>query len=241
VPELAGVVDAGNTAVIGYSMGGYGALILGGAGVTEAAVALDYAPPQRLLAEHLAGSAAHTALPDPRVKAIIAIGPWGRNTGFWDAGGLAGVKTPLMLMAGSVDDVSQYPAIRQIFDETTGTTRHLLTFTNANHNAAAPIPAPLEGWKVSETLGWAPFDHYADPVWDSLRMNNIAQHFATAFLDLHLKGMADSADYLDLVPDAAEGVWSVSEDGTEQADHSYWKGFQNRTAVGLLFETKAAQ
>jgi L-alanine-DL-glutamate epimerase-like enolase superfamily enzyme len=25
-------------------------------------------------------------------------------------------------------------------------------------------------------LGWAPFDHYADPVCDTVRMNNIAQH-----------------------------------------------------------------
>ncbi len=44
---------------------------------------------------------------------------------------------------------------------------------NANHNAAAPIPAPVEGYAVNESLGWAPFEHYADPVWDTVRMNNI--------------------------------------------------------------------
>jgi predicted dienelactone hydrolase len=236
-PELAGVIDASRTAVVGYSMGGYGALILAGGGVTAAAVDLSYAPPRQLLAAHRAGSESLAALVDERVRAVIAIGPWGRNAGFWDAGGLAGIGKPLMLMAGSADDISRYDAIRQIFEETTGTTRHLLTFENANHNAAAPIPAPANSVAVSEKLGWAPFDHYADPVWDTLRMNNIAQHFATAFLDLHLKGIAERAGYLDLVPVASDGVWSVAEDGSRKPDHSYWAGFARRTAVGLRFET----
>ena len=47
-------------------------------------------------------------------------------------------------------------------------------------------------------------------------MNNIAQHFVTAFLGKHLKGDASMADYLDLVEDAASGVYAKNEDGTEQ-------------------------
>jgi predicted dienelactone hydrolase len=234
---LGAVIDASQTAVVGYSMGGYGALIFAGAGVTEAAPSFSYAPPQRLLERNMAGSATHADLVDERVRAVVAFAPWGRNTDFWDAAGLAGIEKPLMLVAGSVDDVSGYESIRSIFAETTGTTRHLLTFDNANHNAGAPMPAPMESWQAVPTLDFVPFDHYADPVWDTVRMNNVSAHFLTAFLDLHLKGEREKAAYLDLLPVAAEGVVALDEDGQPTPEHSYWRGFDPRTAVGLRFET----
>ena len=238
--DLGAVIDAGNTAIIGYSMGGYGALIFAGAGVTEAAPDFSYAAPGRLLERNMVGTESLATLVDPRVKAVVAFAPWGRNAEFWDAEGLAGIEKPLLLIAGSLDDVSVYSALRQIFTETTGTTRHLLTFENANHNAGAPIPAPAESYAFSESLGFAPFDHYADPVWDNVRMNNISQHFITAFLDLHLKGNATMQPYLTLVPNAADGVWAVDEAGAPTAANTYWAGFQNRTAAGLRFETLTA-
>ena len=158
------------------------------------------------------------------------------NAGFWDAEGLAGIEAPLMIVAGSVDDVSVYDAIRRIHEGATGTTRHLLTFENANHNAGAPMPAPAESWTFPEALGWSPWEHYGDAVWDTVRMNNVSAHFVTAFLDEHLKG--ETGPWLDLVPVAADGVWSMGEDGvTPTEEHSYWAGFPNRTAVGLRFET----
>ena len=238
--DLGAIIDADTTAIIGYSMGGYGALIFAGAGVTTAALDFSYAAPQRLLERNMVGTSSLASLVDPRVKAVVAFAPWGRNTDFWDAGGLAGIEKPLLLIAGSVDDVSVYAALRQIFAETTGTTRHLLTFENANHNAGAPIPAPAESWAYNDTLGFSPFDHYADPVWDTLRMNNISQHFITAFLDLHLKGDAAMQPYLTLVPDAVDGVYAVDDSGAATAANTYWAGFQNRTAVGLMFETLEA-
>lgn len=235
--DLGAIADTDRTGVVGYSMGGYGALIFGGAGVAEAATEAAYAPPQDLLDRNLAGSETHAALVDPRVQAVVAFGPWGRNTGFWDAEGLAAFEKPLLLLAGGVDDVSVYGAIRQIFAETTGTTRHLLTFLHANHNAGAPIPAPAESWQRVETLDFVPFEHYADAVWDSVRMNNISQHFVTAFLDLHLKGDETRAAFLDLIVDGAEGVVSRDEEGKATEGHTYWEGFPPRTAFGLTFET----
>ena len=88
-------------------------------------------------------------------------------------------------------------------------------------------------------LGFAPFDHYADAVWDTNRMNNIAQHFATAFMDLHLKGDSAKGDYLTLIPHAADGVVALDESAKPKPEHTYWKGFLPRTGVGLTFETKA--
>ncbi len=238
-PEMAGLVDADRAAVVGYSMGGYGALIFGGAGVTEDALDLPFAPVQGLLAGHLAGSDSHEALIDERLRAVVAIGPWGMNAGFWDGEGLSGLRVPTLIMAGDQDGISGYAPMRAIFEGATATTRHLLTFMNAGHNAAAPIPAPAESWAVSESLGWAPFAHYADPVWDTLRMNNIAQHFVAAFLDLHLNGNAEAAAFLDLVEIAHEGVWD-EEDGTFGENHSHWEGFPQGSARGLRFETLAA-
>lgn len=238
--DLGAIIQDDNVAIIGYSMGGYGALIYGGAGVTLISTTYEWGAPQGLLERNMMGTETHAALADDRIKAIVAFGPWGNNTGFWDATGWAGIDKPLMLIAGSIDDVSQYDAIRGIFDDTMNTTRHLLTFENANHNAGAPMPAPLESYAFSETLGYAPFDHYADPVWDNVRMNNISQHFVTAYLDLHLKQDEVKARFFDLTEVATDGLWSVDENGDETDEHSYWTGFPNRTAAGLRFETKLA-
>lgn len=231
------IVDAGTTGVIGYSMGGYGALIFGGAGVTQGSTEYPWGTPNGLLTRHLAGSESHEALIDERVKAIIAIGPWGRNAAFWDETGMAGLRKPTLLMAGGADDVSVYDAMRQIFAEATGTTRHLLTFEGANHNAAAPMPAPAESWAPVDTLDFIPFEHYADAVWDTNRMNNIAQHFATAFMDLHLKADAEKAAYFDLVERAADGVVDLDDAGKQTDAHTHWTGFAPRTGQGLTFET----
>lgn len=236
--ELGAIVNTDAVGVIGYSMGGYGALIFGGAGVTQAATEYNWGTPNGLLSLHLAGSDSHEALVDSRVKAIIAIGPWGRNAGFWDANGLAGLRVPTLLMAGGADDVSVYETIRTIFEEATGAERHLLTFENANHNAAAPIPAPKESWIPVEELDFVPFEHYADPVWDTTRMNNIAQHFATAFFELHLKDDLDKRPYLELIPNATDGIIALDEDAKPTEDHTYWQGFAARTAEGLRFETR---
>ncbi|SFE47786.1 Predicted dienelactone hydrolase [Sulfitobacter brevis] len=216
--DVARIADTSRVGVIGFSMGGYGALVLGGAGLSAAALVHVRAPADGSLARHRAGSASHTALQDPRIKALIPIGPWGRGGGFWDAAGMAGLKVPTLLMAGTADEVSVYAAMRQIFTEATGAERHLLSFEHAGHNAAAPVPAPAESWAFSEELGWAPFGHYADAVWDTVRMNNIAQHSAAAFLGLHLRGDSSLRRYL---------------------DGNTWPGFPAETARGLRFETYA--
>ncbi|MHA7876074.1 alpha/beta hydrolase family protein [Roseivivax sp.] len=243
--EIGAIIDADNAGLVGYSMGGYGALIFGGAGLSQTAVTREepgaFVAPRDLLDQHAAGSESHAALIDPRVKAVIAIGPWGRNRDFWDAEGLAGFEKPLLLVAGDQDDVSGYDHIRNIFEETSGTDRYLLSFEGANHNAAAPMPAPDNAWEVSETLGWAPFEHYADAVWDTTRMNNVLQHFATAWFDQHLKSADDAGRFFDLVENSEEGVWSMGDDGAPDADHSYWAGFPERTAKGLRMEVLQAE
>ncbi len=239
---LNGLVNANDTGLIGYSMGAYGSVITAGGGVTQAATELAWGAPAGTLKRMMAGSPEHEALMDDRFKAIVSIAPWGMTYGFWDAAGLAGVKVPMFFIAGSVDDVSGYEkGTKAIFENAVNTDRYLLTFENANHNAAAPIPAPVESWKPVDNLDFVPFEHYADAVWDTLRMNNITQHFVTAYFAVHLKGDDSMQSYLDIIPVANEGVFAVEKDGTPKAEHSYWKGFPKRTAKGLKLEhmTKA--
>ena len=237
---LAGVVDASRTAIIGYSMGGYGVLNVVGGAYREAAVSFPAAPPNGLLRERTAADPAYRASIDPRVKAAIAIAPWGMQVGFWDAQGLAGIRTPMLFVAGSADDVAGYEkGTRAIYEAAVNAERYLLTFLNASHNAGAPLPAPQETYTPAEGTRSSPFTHYADAVWDTTRMNNILQHFVTAFVDVHLKGLADRRTYLDVVPNGKDAVFAQDRDGNPQPAHTYWKGFKRGTAVGLVLEHAA--
>ena len=237
---LAGLVDASRAGIIGYSMGGYGVVNVIGGGYSAASATFANAPPNKMLAERGASSAEYQKARDPRIKAAIAIGPWGMQAGFWDLDGLKGIRTPVMFVAGSADDVSGYEkGTRAIYQGAVNADRYLLTFINANHNAAAPIPAPSETYAYSEAQRGYPFMHYADAVWDTARMNNIFNHFATAFFDVHLKAEHDKQAYLSVVPNGKDAIFSMDRDGKPTATHNYWKGFKRGTAVGLTLEHAA--
>jgi len=216
---LSGVVDTDRAGIVGYSMGGYGVVNVVGGGYSKASETLAAAPPNGMLAERGAANPEYQKNKDARIKAAVAIAPWGMAGGFWDADGLKGITTPILFVAGSVDDVAGYEkGTKAIYQNAVNADRYLLTFVNANHNAAAPIPAPAETYTYSEALKSYPFTHYADAVWDTTRMNNIVDHFATAFFDLNVKGDQTKQAFLELAP------------GTP------WKGFKPRTAVGLTLE-----
>lgn len=118
---LSGRVDVHQTGIVGYSMGGYGVVNVIGAGFSEASLVMRAAPPNGLLGERAANSAEYRASIDPRIKAAIAIGPWGMQAGLWDAEGLHAVRTPVLFVAGSVDDVSGYERGTRALFEGTGT------------------------------------------------------------------------------------------------------------------------
>ena len=233
---LSKMIDADRTALIGYSMGAYGVVNTIGGGFMQAIVKSPLAPPNMALARRQDGSPELLASMDPRIKAAIAIAPWGWTFGFWDAKGLAGIKTPVFYMAGSADATAGYsPGVRNIYELSVNAERYLLTFENASHNAAAPIPAPRESYPVPGSTVYNA-GHYLDPVWDTVRMNNIAQHFATAFLAKYLKGDPTADSYLNLFESGKNALWSVDAKGLPKADHTYWKGFAKNSAVGLRLE-----
>lgn len=224
---FAGLIDTENTGLIGYSMGGYGALVTAGAGLSPFFVSTPLlGPPAGVIDIHAEGSATHEALPDERIKTAVTIGPWGRQFGAWTDSALAGIDIPLLVIGGSNDTVSDYDnGIRPIWENATNSDRALLTFDGGSHNTVAPIPAPEESFYFNDILGFDVSEHYTDPVWDSVFMNNVGQHFITAWLDVELKGETAQAVYLDL-----------AEDGTGND----WTGFQTGAADGLRFERLSA-
>ncbi|HEY1911152.1 MAG TPA: hypothetical protein VGG73_09530 [Vicinamibacterales bacterium] len=211
---LAGLVDDSRTGIVGYSMGGYGVVNVVGGGYTAASASLEAAPPNQMLADRGASNPNYRKSIDPRIKAAIAIAPWGMVGGFWDADTLKGITTPMLFIAGSADTVAGYEkGTRAIYQASVNADRYLLTFQNASHNAAAPMPAPVETYHDAGV-----YSHYADAVWDTTRMNNILAHFATAYFDWRLNGDEAKSAYFDATPTGA------------------LKGFTPRTWVGLTLE-----
>ncbi|NID12387.1 alpha/beta hydrolase family protein [Fibrivirga algicola] len=214
---LAGLLDANNTGLIGYSMGGYGALNAVGAGYSAQAAGMfkQLSGGSTALDTRLTNAPEYKASQDPRIKAVVAFAPWGMERGVWDAEGLAGLTRPTLFVAGSKDDISGYEkGIKAIFDGAVNADRYLLTYLNARHNVA-PNPPPAESLKPG--LHIDEYYRYAEPAWNERRINNINQHFVTAFLGMHLKGMA-YGKYLALPESANQGSWT---------------GFKPRSSVGL--------
>ncbi|RYF75865.1 MAG: dienelactone hydrolase [Cytophagaceae bacterium] len=214
---LAGLLNADNTALIGYSMGGYGVLNTAGAGFSPQAMELfgKVAGGSTALEPRTMASPTYKTTLDPRIKAVVAFAPWGMASGVWDSTGLAGLTLPTLFVAGSKDDISGYEkGIKAIYDGAINADRYMLTYVNARHNVA-PNPPP-----AASLLPGAPaedYNHYAEPAWNERRINNINQHFVTAFLGIHLKKL-DYASYLNVPETDASGAW---------------KGFKPRTSVGL--------
>ncbi len=214
---LSGLVDANNTALIGYSMGGYGVLNASGAGYSEQLVKFfsTIARGSKAIEERTTNNKAFKSSYDQRIKAVVAFAPWGMQRGVWDAEGLKGLKVPILFVAGNLDDISGYEkGIKSIYTGAVNSDRYLLTYNNARHNVA-PNPPPPQSLKPG-----LPFDEYyryAEPSWNERRINNINQHFVTAFIGIYLK-KRDYEKYLMI---------------QEKSNEKEWTGFKPRTSTGL--------
>ena len=214
---LSGMADADNTALIGYSMGGYGVLNAAGAGYSSKLTAAfsQLSGGSKAIEVRTTDNAEFKASFDKRIKAVVAFAPWGMQRGVWDSAGLAGLKVPTLFIAGSLDDISGYEdGIKAIYKGAVNANRYLLTYINARHNVA-PNPPPAASLKAG--VAFDEYYHYAEPSWNEYRINNINQHFVTAFTGIYLK-QKDYKKYLDL---------------PEQSNAKTWNGFKPRTSTGL--------
>jgi predicted dienelactone hydrolase len=211
---LSGLADANNTGLIGYSMGGYGVLNASGAGYSPQAITIfgTLTGGNKSIEVRAANNPAYIASQDARIKAVVAFAPWGMQRGVWDTEGLKGLKIPTFFVAGNQDDISGYEdGIKAIYKGVVNTDRYLLTYMNARHNVA-PNPPPFEAYKNPKN-----YEHFSEPAWNERRINNINQHFVTAFLGINLKQL-DHGKYLSVQPNSNE---------------KNWIGFPARASVGL--------
>ncbi len=243
---LLGLLDTTNVAIVGYSMGGYGALTSAGAGYSKASALMTFVP-----GHYLEGWAADNpkfqSLNRKAVKAIVAIAPWGEQPPYsaWDAAGLAAIRVPSLFIVGDHDDVADYAdGVKRAFEGAVNSQRYMLVYENARHNTGGNPPPP------GMPLDYGTTQAFDEPVWRKDRITAINQHFITAFLDLYLKGNESRRTYLQVpVPQSNNGQWKVPpgarDDGAfsnsrDASSSSFWPGFQRRWALGLELHQYAA-
>ena len=229
-----GLIDPKRTALIGYSMGGYGVLTDAGAALDPQGAPCKWVP-GGLLLPYAAGGKLQDTIRVSNLRAVVAIAPWGGSVGAWGKTGPAGVTAPLLLIAGDRDHTVDYPSgALAFFDAATNARRYLLTYHGAGHALGlGPVPPEMRSrvWDFS----W-----FEDPVWRKDRIIGINLHMITAFLDRYVKGDESRAAYLDgLVPEAIAGSWQAPPGTAFDARSpgtvgiSLWKGFQRDYAEGL--------
>jgi predicted dienelactone hydrolase len=240
---LNGIIDPTRAAIVGYSMGGYGALASAGAGYSTTS-AIMKAVPGGYMEEWAATNPSYRARLPKNLKAVVAIAPWGEQPPYnsWDADGLAGIHIPSLFIAGDQDDVADYPhGIKPAFEKAVNSERCMLVFENARHNTGGNPPPPgLENP--------AAIEFFDEPVWRKERICNINRHFITAFLDLYLKGDESKRAFLNvLVSRSDDGQWPLKPGAPAPTGYSpgdgkdgitVWKGFPRRWALGLELTCK---
>lgn len=235
-------IDPRRTALIGYSMGGYGVLTAAGA-ILDPHSPMAKAVPGGLLLPYCRGGALQRSIDVAHLRAVVAISPAGGPPwNAWGAHGLAGIHVPLLIINGDRDRTVGYRrAGLRVFKGAVHAPRYLLTFEEAGHDIGLD-PAPRQMRNSLWNISW-----FQDPVWDTRRVNAINTHFITAFLDLYVKKEKAFAAYLDVrVVHAGHGVWPHDHARFGQyspgtGDITVWKGFQRSFAVGLTLQRAIAK
>jgi len=200
--------DISSAGLIGYSMGGYGALnVVGGCYRFDSELmrALDLPEARRAVFEFCNAGRDE---PDPRWKAVVAMAPWGQLQRIHDPESLAGIRVPTLFVVGEEDPLSGYrPGVGDLFDAMTGSPRALLLYENAGHNIA-PHPAPTVAYDTLDSVG-----HYREAAWETQTINRINQHIVLAFLDCHLKKRAAACAMLPRGDASGDDAWPGFVDG----------------------------
>lgn len=222
---LGETIDANRAAVVGYSMGGYGAVnVVGGCYRYTPEIVQSFGVPEDIagsLVPVYSGCNAWRDEVDERWKAMVAFAPWGQRRGLHD---LRGVTVPSLFIAGEDDDISGFAdGVEQLFEQTGARHKYLLVYENARHNIA-PHPAPSVAYETDAELG-----HYAEPVWSVEQLNRVNEHMTLAFLDCHVKVVDDACRQL---PSREHATQTRGDDGVLSDP---WPGFGDRWAVGMRF------
>ena len=207
--ELAGLIDTEHIAVGGHSYGGYTALVVAGARYNPTWY-LDVVCANNILAEDdplnscsaqekgldkLAALAGLDAVPeglwpswqDPRVDAIFLLAP----SSVFGAEGSATVTIPTMSLTGSADPMQDVALHVYLTHENLGSAnKSLVVFQDGGHTMF------LNDCNSATGMAEVAFEWCSDSVWDTNRVHDLTNYFATAFLKAELYGDAEAAKAL---------------------------------------------
>ena len=228
VSRLQSSVDTNRAAIVGYSMGGFGALNTVGACFQFDAEGLKQlgAPAviAMLLPLRLNSCFAGAESLDPRWKAVQLIAPWGGELNIHDPESMQQINLPALFVAGDQDNTSGFDnGVKKLFHQTGSKDKYLLVYENARHNIAGH-PPPSAAFNTDYELG-----HYVEPSWDIETINRVNKHITLAFLDCHVKQHKDQCDYLPL-RDNIQQYQGKSNDYLEP-----WPGFKHLWGSGIRF------
>ena len=119
------LVDPTRTALIGYSMGGYGVLAAAGATLDASGRTVQLVP-DGLLLPFASGGARRDEITVKGLRAVVAISPvGGGELGAWGSDGLRTLRAPLLLISGDQDRVVDYASgARRFFDAAVNADRY---------------------------------------------------------------------------------------------------------------------
>lgn len=242
--SIGSLVNTNSVGLIGYSMGGFGALASAGAGYTHNSPSLNQIPSAMLTGLLADGN---FIKPHPALKAVVAIAPWGGSPAnrAWSSEALANIDLPMLFIAGDQDDVSGFDdGIKWLYEAASTSDRHMLVFENGRHSIGGN-PEPPFSYDYFDMTDW-----FNEPVWRRDRVVGINQHFITAYMNFHLKQDKTAADFVNVSPTRSnDGEWPIPAGGYTGNAYSsghhdgkdYWKGFQRRWALGLQMHRTAPE
>ena len=222
------LINPKSASVIGFSMGGYGAInTIGGCYdfSPETLTKLGFSKGSAAtLADKLNSCSAGRISPDPRWKAMVSLAPWGGEQGVHSPSSLANIEVPTLLIGGDQDDVSGFEnGIAKLFIQLGSQFKYLMVYENARHNIAAHT-APAVAFENELDLG-----HYFEASWNVEVITRINKHMILAFLNRHLKQDKTAEAYL---PQRELATQMKNQKGELEPP---WPGFPDRWAVGLRF------
>jgi predicted dienelactone hydrolase len=196
IPKRFANSDANNIGLIGYSYGGYSSLNVAGVGLDSnhtraycAGLPAAFFPCAMLpfMSGLEAQRGANVIKPDPRVKAVFVMAPYG---GLWmSETQLEAMRVPLFIGAGSEDDVAVPERDAFMMYARSGSRpKYLLTLEGARHHPWVLCPP--------EVIGTSDEHNCRETVWNRSRAHALTQHFATAFFKRYLKSQTEFEPYL---------------------------------------------
>ena len=221
-------IDTNNAAIIGHSMGGFGAInTIGGCYNFQSDQLKKIGVPAiiaSLLPFRLNSCFAGEEQLDPRWKALQVFAPWGGEFDVHDAQAMGKIAVPTFFVAGDQDNTSGFEnGVKKLFQQTGSEHNYMMVYENARHNIAGH-PAPTISFNTDFELG-----HYVEPSWNIETINRVNKHMSLAFLDCHVKNNDTRCTYLPV----RESIQQYQ--GTDSQYSDPWPGFKHLWGSGIRF------